>query len=304
MRIEFFVGVVIACSACRPDPAHPVGAAAVPVLQGPIVATVGQRAVTAAEATEYAATHADATAQALVERERKVITALEMGIDPELPRKRAMVRAFLADEIEAKVNAAQVDPGVLGEERLRAEEELREFSGFEAITVRVASMELHTQRNKLSPERVTELEAKVRAAAEALHAAVPATDAIEAAEALDVSGVDPELRVERLKNLKVLDRSETRPPPKGWVRAQVLAANLEGLRDGERTPIMEAGGVPLFAVRRARIDATPVSLSEVEALATERAVVRARRARLEGLLADLKLRTPVALYPELLEEGQ
>jgi len=289
---------------CGLDPEHPSGADAVPVLAGPVVARVGDRAVTAAEAAEFAATRQEPSSADLVERERKVIAALEMGLDPELPRKRAMVRALLADEVEAKVGVADVDPKVLAEERQRALDDLREFSGYEAVSIRVASLELHRNRGTLSPERVAELQDKVRSAARALLDAVPETDAIEAAESLDLSGVDPELTVERKTRVKVIDIGESRQPPKGWVRAQVLASKLGTLQDGERTPLIEAGSVPLFAVRRGRIDASPVDEAKVSALAEERAITRARRARLEAMLSELRRATPLVVHPELLEEAQ
>lgn len=295
--------ILIAIAGCRTDPRHPTGADVLPKVDGDIVATVDGHSITAKEAAEFAATREAATLDGLVRRERRARLAIERGVDVEFARKRAMVRSFLDDEIEASVQIDAVPATLLQQETARAEAELRGFSGFEVTSVRVGAMEL-LRGDPPSKERSAELTKMVTEAADRLYASVPEADAVGVIEKLEWQWLDPALRVERQVDVKVLDADDPREPPAGWVRANRLATELGTLEDGERSTLFHAGNVPVFAVRKARVEADPVDEAQLAEIAQHRALAQVRRERLDELLETFRARTALTFYEAAIEEQQ
>ncbi len=295
---------VLLVAACHTDPKHPRGAAAVPQLDGPVVATVGGRAITVAEATEFAATRDNPTAEALVIREQRVRQALQWDLDVSLERKRAMVRALLADEVEAKVGIDAVEPDALTNELAIVRAELTGVSGFAVTSVRVGSLDLIQRAAELSPERVAELNRLVVDVAEKVYAAVPEDNAIDAVDGLSLDWGEPDVLVEISRDLRVVDADDVREPPAGWVRSATLAGQLADREDGQKTALMEQSGVQMFAVRKQRVEPPPVDDALVRELAEARVLRVKRKERVDELLSGLRDRTSIVMHPQLLEEGR
>ena len=289
---------------CHSDPPHPAGAAAIGQPAGPVVATVDGHAITLAEAEEFAATREDPTVDALLDRESAVRMAAESEFDVELVRKQAMVRALLADEIEAKVGIDTLDDGVLDKQRRIARAELKGYAGFNALTFRIANLDLLTRRAELSDDEVTRLRALVRETAQKLYDQIPTEDALQAAENLDWSWVDPEVRVERKRSIQLLEHKEVRKTPYGWIKSPDLARNLAEIPDGAKSELIEVNKVPLFAVRRSEIPRPQLTDEQVEAIAVGRSLRESRTEALDKLVAGLQRRTSIEMNPELLKEPQ
>lgn len=303
MKIEVVIALALLLVACRVDPVHPAAADVVGEVSGESVGSVDGRAISVAEVEAFASSRSEPVdVAALVARERRAYAALRDGADVRLARKQAMVRALLADEIEGAVPVSAVPAEELAAVRKSVEDELRGFSGVEVFSLRIAAPELLVRNADVDDARRQLLADLIADTAEQLYEALPEHNALETAMQLDLSTIDEAIRVERLPALKLVDPTDGRDVPRGWVRAHQLYEDVAPLAEGDRAPMRVINGVPVILVRKNDVVAEPLDPEHVATLTEARAVADRRRERFDALLTRLRTETPVAMRPKLLQE--
>lgn len=309
MRTSWFIlGCAVALAAgCSDDPDHPTTREALEEYEPQtVVGVVDGRAVGAAEvrlvADRVGSDPVDVAAE-LERRELLVTAALADGADVSFERKRAMVRAFLKEEIEGRVGPDDVPEEKLEQYLPTVRVELSEPSGFQVAAVRVAAMPLLKRDADLPAERAAELGEMAANKATEIRAWLMEEPTVERLESFDLESVEPPLRVEITPQLEIADPGTPKQVlPKGWVRSDALAQSIATMSEGEVSAILQAGPVYMFAMPRRRVEGKQAEDSEVQAEATRRALTDLRAQKLESLLTELREKTATATYPETLRQ--
>lgn len=295
-NVALALTTLVVLTACN-DSGHPDGRRQIPQIEGNVVATVGGQRLTAAEVTAFAADRDNPSVDALVERELLAQRAVDEGLNAELARKRAMVRAYLADEIETKVTAAAVPDDLLASMRTEVTAELQNPGGYEVVAVRVYSREL--MKPGVSEERRRELEDKLATVADRLWESLPEENALSAVLSADTETEDDAVAV-NIVELKIASPGSKRV--KGFSQAPRLAAALADVPDGGKSPIFVTNGSPVFAVRRSRIEPKSSPPEVIEQVAVERALAKVRTDRMVELLEGLRETGVVVTHLDAFEE--
>lgn len=291
-------------ASCGPKVDHPAPADALEA-DGTVIGSVNARSVTAEEVQEFSKrtgiTDPAKLRAKLVERELLVDQALQAGATPGIQhaRKRAMVRALLADEIEAKVTAENVDQRIVDEVLPRMAAELRGASGEHALAVFVGP---RTTKRKQAEKWAD----KTKSAAEKVHAWLAEEPSAERLLSFDATTVEKPNGATINKSLTVVGpETPDEAVPKGWVKNPSLHATLRSMEVGSLSdPIPVGFGYAILLRQEPVVPQSDVTDEEVEQAARVRARDALRTAHLEELIKQLRKEAHVETYPGLIEQQQ
>ncbi len=289
---------------------------------GEVVARVGDRAVSLAEFEAFWADHPEMSRQeaveALVERELLVIEALERGYLSNstlgLPRKRAMVRQLLRDEIEGEITRETLTDDEIEEMESAIAARVGHPPGLRASHILVMVPQ-EKKNKKLSDERLAELSDEARRWLGRIEAELPedpdVIDLLDARDRFEDEVAEPlQVVVNAHLPFPIGDTAEFGADfPPGW--APVVDAFRETARElaaegrfGELSePVESKFGWHLLIVEEA-LDGSRPDADALREVAVDRLLQKKRNERLAELMETWLDGAEVQTFPEILTQAE
>ncbi len=301
-RVVFFIVAMSVVAACGPRVDHPSPSDALEA-DGEVVGSINARSITAEEIRLLAARTGiddpEELKSRLVERELLVDHALEKGANPGIShaRKRAMVRALLADEIESEVTTESVDVRLVNEILPRVAAELRGPGAERAVAIFIGPR----TRKRKEAEKLAE---QTKARADEVYAWLAEDPTAERLVSFDVSTVKPPIGAKVNRSMIVVNPvAPEGTKPDGWIRNDSLFGTLRAMEIGEMSELIPLGFGYAILIRQGPIEPdSDVSDETVEQKAREKARDALRTTHLEKLLRRLREDADIDKYPALIEQ--
>ncbi|MFP4597000.1 MAG: foldase protein PrsA [Persicimonas sp.] len=287
-----------------------------------VVARVGDRAVSLAELEAFWADNPEMSreeaVEALVERELLVIEALERDYLSNstlgLPRKRAMVRQLLRDEIEREITRETLTDDEIGEMESTIAARVGHPPGLRASHILVM-VPREKKKKKLSDQRLAELRGEARQWLDRIAPELP-----EDSDAIDLLDARDRFEDEVPEPLQVVVNAHLPFPvgdtegfgadfPAGWAPVvsafQKTATDLAAQgRFGELSePVESKFGWHLLIVEEA-LDGSRPDADALREVAVDRLLQKKRNERLVELMETWLDGAEVQTFPEILTQAE